>query len=138
MAYFAGKVLILLHLGLGGRVVPGFSGRLTGDQAPDPGGPVIYFYQVDGISRSGWRRGIEYGAQELSVLHSPVLPWLRVTSTRPGLPSAGAFWADSDFWLRLLLGTAGMAVGLGVERLWARFERRGGHFLAGLERQEHP
>jgi hypothetical protein len=135
-AYFAAKLLILLHLSVMGRVAPGFSGRLNQGEVAEPGSPVIYFYQVDETSYHGWRRGIDYGAQELSVSYSPLLPRLHVTSTRPGLLSARVFWAEPDYWLRLLLALGGIAVGWFVERAWRRFERRGGVFLAGLNRDE--
>ncbi len=135
-AYFTARLLILLHLGALGRVIPGFSGRLNQGEVAAPGSPVIYFYQVGETSYHGWRRGIEYGAQELSVSASPLVPRWHVTSTRPGLRSARAFWVDPDFGLRLLLALGGIAVGGFIERAWARFERRGGVFLAGLSPNE--
>jgi hypothetical protein len=134
--YFAAKLLIVLHLGVLGNVVPGFSGRLNQGEASEAGAPVIYFYQVGETSYHGWRRGIEYGAQELSVSCSPLLPRLHVTSTRAGLVSARAFWGEPDYWLRLLLALGGIAVGWFIERAWLRFEQRGGTFLAGLDRNE--
>ena len=135
-AYFTARLLILLHLGALGRVIPGFSGRLNQGEVAAPGSPVIYFYQVGETSYHGWRRGIEYGAQELSVSASPLVPRWHVTSTHPGLLSARAFWAEPDYWLRLLLALGGVGVGWGIERAWLRFERRGGAFLAGLDRDE--
>lgn len=134
--YFAAKLLILLQLGVVGRVVPGFSGRLSQGETSEPGAPVIYFYQVGETSYHGWRRGIDYGAQELSVSYSPLLPRLHVTSTRTGLVSAWALWSEPDYWLRLLLALGGIGVGWFVERAWVRFEQRGGVFLAGLSRDE--
>jgi hypothetical protein len=134
--YFAAKLLILGHLGVVGRIVPAYSGRLNQGQAAEAGAPVIYFYQVGDASYHGWRRGIEYGAQELSVSASPLWPRWHLISTRPGLLSARAFWAEPDYWLRLLLALGGIAVGCGIERAWLRFERRGGTFLAGLDPDE--
>lgn len=132
--YFGLRLMVLLHLGLAGRVVPGFSGRLGAGEAVEPGGPVVYFYQVAQGNHHGWRRGIDYGGQELSVVYSPLLAALHVASTRPGLASARALWGDPDYWLRLMLALGGVGLGWAIERLWARFERRGGAFLAGLNR----
>ena len=133
-AYFAAKFLVTLHLGVSGRMAPAFSGRLNQGEAVEPGGPVIYFYAVGETTYHGWRRGIEYGAQELSVSYSPLLPRLHVSSTRAGLVSAWSLWSDPDYWLRLLLALGGVGLGCLIERLWVRFERHGGVFLAGLER----
>ncbi len=128
----------VLHLALVGRVVPGESLRLGYGEAVEDGAPVPYTYTVNGSTYDGWRRGIGYGGERLSVVCSPILPSFHYTSVRPGLASARALWSEPDYWLRLVLALAGVALGLGMERAWYRFERGGGVFLPGLHRGETP
>lgn len=135
VAWFAVKLIVVLHLGLIGRLTTGFSGRLPAGATADPGDPVLYVYHVNGHVYHGWRRGIEYGGQELSVVHSPFLSRLHVATAQTGLDSPRALWHNSDYWIRLGLALGGIALGCLVERLWARFERRGGAFLQGLDHQ---
>jgi len=132
----AGYLLVLLHLSLMGRVTAGATVRLAPGEAVEPGAPVPYTYSVGALIYDGWRRGIECGAEKLSVVYSPVLPRVHVVSARPGLASARALWVEPDYWLRLVLAGAGMALGWGVERLWRRLQRRGGSLLPGLRRDE--
>ncbi|MBN2451807.1 MAG: hypothetical protein JXR77_15570 [Lentisphaeria bacterium] len=135
MGYFGLKLLGLVHLAVVGRVIPGHSGRLTGAELPEPGSPVIYFYQANGVTHSGWRRGIDYGAQELSVSYSPLFPRLHVTSVRPGIRSPWRFWLEPDYWLRLFLASLGIALGAFVVHAWLRFESRQWKLLHGLDRE---
>lgn len=134
-AWFAVKLLVVLHLGLIGRMATGFSGRLPPGATAAPGDPVLYVYHVNGHVYHGWRRGIDYGGQELTVVHSPLLARLHVATAQTGLESPRALWGNSDYWMRLGLALAGIGLGCLVERLWARFERRGGAFLQGLDPQ---
>ena len=53
----------------------------------DDGGPVVYFFNVDDTTYHGWRRGIQWGEQEITVVYSPLLPRGHLTSVRPGLAS---------------------------------------------------
>lgn len=133
-AYFGLKFLVLVHLGLVGQIVPGFSGRLSPGEAVEPGAPVLYFYRVGEASHHGWRRGIEYGGEPLSVVHSPLIARLHVASPRTGLQTPLALWSEPDYWFRLLVAVGGFGLGWFIERLWGRFERRGGLFLHGLTR----
>ena len=66
------------------------------------------------------------------MVHGAVTGWF--------LASARAFWAEPDYWVRLLLAVGGIGVGWFTERAWARYERRGGVFLSGMnpsERNNH-
>jgi hypothetical protein len=127
---------VVLHLGLVGRAVAGASVRLAPGEAVEPGGPVAYSFSADGVVHHGWRRGIEYGAQPLSVVYCPALPALHLTFTRPGLRSGRGLWSEPDYWLRLVLAATGMGLGWGLERASLRFDRRGGTFLPGRSRDE--
>lgn len=133
MAYFTIKLLILLHLTVLGRMTPGYSGRLTGSDIPEPGAPVIYFYTVDEVTYNGWRRGIEYGGQELSIAYSPLLPRLHLCSVRPGLDKPWRFWSEIDFWLRLFLAFLGLLAGWLLIVLCRILESRRWTLLHGLE-----
>lgn len=97
---------------------------------------MAYTYTVAGVVRHSWRRGIDYGAQRLSVVYSPLVPRFHLTSTRPGLASARALWSEPDYWLRLVLALGGTVLGWYSERLWSGFARQGGTFLPGLSRDE--
>ena len=134
MAYFALKFAAILHLSVIGRVTEGMTGRLQ-DRAPAPGEPVIYFYRVGQIGYHGWRRGLQYGGNRLSVVYSPLYPKLHVAVVEPGLASPSALWGQPDYWLRLLLALGGISLGWLVYLLWTRHQqgRLRVHFLHGLQ-----
>jgi hypothetical protein len=122
MAYFVLKLAAVIHLGLIGRVTEGITGRLEARNA-EPGEPVVYFYRVGENSYHGWRRGLQYGGNRLSVVYSPLYAKIHVTATEPGLPSPRALWSRSDYWLRLLLAAGGLALGAVVYILWTRHQQ---------------
>ncbi len=137
-AYFSLKLLAYVHLGLIGVTVPAMTGRLEDGSSPEPGGEVIYFYRVNGVTYHGWRRGVEYGGQALSVVHSPIANSFHVSSLKAGLPSRFGLWLEVDFWLRLALAGGGLALGLLVIGFPAMWRKRNWRFLHGLDRDGPP
>ena len=114
LLFFGGKLLLCLHLSLIGRAVPGYTGTLKSEIVPDASEPVLYVYFVEGEDalhrRSdpwrGWRRGLQWGGQEVSIIYSPILPRVHVLSTTRGLSQPGALWREADYLLRLGLRPA--------------------------------
>jgi hypothetical protein len=142
MCYFLLRLLMVSHLALIGRPVPGFSGSLKGNEIPEAGAPVLYVYHVAGTSSQdppgfGWRRGIQWGGQEISVFYSPLHPRMHFASLTPRLTDPSGLWCDVDFLLRIALfgGPAVLCLILALfgHRLPTALPH-GWNFLHGLER----
>jgi len=137
--FFGVQLLLCLHVTFLGRVVPGFSGRVAAHVITDDGAPVLYSYLVQGHPYHGWRRGIQWGDQELSVVYSPFLPRYHLTSVKPRIRTARALWREIDFLFRIGILTLGTLVGLllvlNAERLPTALPR-GWSLLPGLGRDE--
>ena len=136
LLYFVVKLIAYAHLLFLGRITPGTSGRLDGERMPDPGGEVIYFYQVDEVNHHGWRRGIQYGGQKISVVHSPIMPSFHVTSVKRELQSPFALCREIDFWLRLGLALLGVLLGGFMAAFPHMWRNRTWRFLHGLTRED--
>ena len=138
--FFGFRLLVCLHLGVFGRVVPGYSGIIDGHEIPDPGDPVFYSYLIGENPYFGWRRGIQWGNQEFSVVHSPFVARSHVTSLRPKLSNCYALWRDVDFLLRIALFAAGAGAGAVLLLLADRIPRsvpRHWRVILGFERPRY-
>jgi len=144
LLFFGLKLLLCLHLGLIGRAVSGHTGTPKGDVIPDASEPVLYVYFPEGASTvpghqqvppHGWRRGLQWGGQEVTVVYSPFISKIHVVSTTPGILRATALWGEIDYLLRVALLLCGTVVGLGMVLFGDRFPTslpKGWHFLHGL------
>ena len=133
-------LLSCLYLSGLGRVVDGSSGRVPADTIRSEGAPVIYFFNVGELTYHGWRRGIQWGEQPLTVVYCHFLPRIHLTSLRPGLTTPHALWNEVDFLLRIALGGLGTAAGLLLvffgEALPTSLPK-GWRFLHGLDFHHH-
>lgn len=142
LCYFLLRLLMVSHLAVVGHPVPGYSGTLKSHEIPEAGTPVLYVYHVDGTSAQdppgfGWRRGIQWGGQEISVFYSPFHPNMHFASVTPGLTNASGLWGDVDFLFRIaLFGIPAVLCLLGAlfgHRLPTALPH-GWHFLHGLQK----
>jgi len=107
-------LLVLLHLAVLGRITVGRSARIPISGAPQDAGPVLYFYMIGNATYHGWRRGIEWGEQPLTVVYSPIWPRIHTTTPNLGLRAPRDLFQEPDFVLRLLLAVVGTGGGVAL------------------------
>lgn len=140
MAWFLFRFAAWLHLALFGTVTEGRTGVLPpGAQVPF-GEAVPYFYQGSASRPDpfhGWREGVDYGGERLTVVYSPLANSFHATSLREMARPSG-LWRVDTYVLRLVLYLFGAGFGFLIyllPRLWQKDGFRPA-FLAGLERDD--
>lgn len=137
---FGGWLLCCLYLSCWGNVVRGSSGRVPANTIRPEGEPVIYFFNVGETTYHGWRRGIQWGEQSLAVVYCHFMPRLHLTSLRSSMATPRALWQETDFLLRVVLGTFGSLTGLLLTLYGERLPTslpKGWRFLHGLDFHHH-
>ena len=137
--FFGLKLLFFVHLPLFGKLVPGYTGRVAIEELTSAEDPVLYVYQVGEQTHHGWRRGLEWGKQEITVVYSPAMPRYHFIAVAPRMTSTMRLWGEIDFLLRVFLLAGGTAIGLGLV-VWAEKVPsslpRGWTFLPGLDQND--
>jgi hypothetical protein len=139
-AWFLFRLLAGLHLSLMGVVTTGQTGLLPPGQFQEEDEDVPYFYQTDPpreMPLTGWRRGIDYGGQKLTVVYSPLVSSYHVASVREFDKPTG-LWREDTFLVRMFLYAVGVGFGLLVFALPRLLSRDGARFslLPGLDRDD--
>lgn len=138
VAWFAFRLLAWLYLATMGTVTTAETARLMPGEQVEGDDKVPYFYQVDGVASprfSGWRRGIDYGGQKLTVVYCGWLPTFHATALRQIAKPSG-LWLEDTYVLRAALYGLGVLVGIGLYSL-PRFWAKGGlRLMPGLDRED--
>ncbi len=137
-AWFLFRLVAWVHLSIIGTVTVGESARLMPGQMIEDEDKVPYFYQVRGEASprfSGWRRGIEYGGQKLTVVYSPLLSTFHATALRD-IKSPVGLWLEDTYVLRAAGYLLGILLGIGIYFLPGIFRKGGLRLLPGLDRDD--
>jgi hypothetical protein len=139
-AWFLFRVLAWIHLSLFGIVTEGQTGLLPPGEFQEAGEKVPYFYQPEvhrDMPLQGWRHGIDYGGQRLTVVYSPILNSFHATTLKR-LDSPMGLWRDETYVLVCLAYAAGIGFGFLVYILPKLLSKGGVGFnlMPGLERDD--